>query len=260
MKIYSLYEFPKDESELDVIIRYVDEYQPVQLNKLMDLISETIVKANSRTNITLRTLKKIGLIEGDKLISLSSATQIYLDLNKTFQGLLLYLTYMRPELFRDCKAIYKLIKKDLLSNTDLIKVLWKMEYEDSKRTAQEKVYAIKRLISMCEKDNERNPFEEYEKYILFLSKLQDKYFLLTGDKKNEPIAIQRLKNAMVQEKITEKEFDENFTDLYSDPIYSAKTSFTTVIKEFANEKYYKILGKEFYYFKLSESIIKNDEG
>ncbi|MCB2291590.1 hypothetical protein LGK97_17895 [Clostridium sp. CS001] len=256
MKMYSLYEFPKDEQELNTIIQYVDKYQPVQYEKLLDIISETIVKANSRTNITLKTLRKIGLIEGDRLISLSPTTQIYLDLNKSLQDLILYLIYLKKDLFEACKLIFKITYNATISNTDLIRELSKIGYLDSKRTAQEKVYAIKRLISMCQKYDEHNPFHEYEEYISFLVRLQSEYFLLGEGKKNEPIPIEKLKRAMIKCDLSGTLFDENFSKLYNDPIYSMHTSFTTVINEFAREKYYKLLEKDYYYFKLSDLIVQ----
>ncbi len=253
MKIFPIYEFPKAD-ELKIIMDFIDQNQPVEYEKLFDVIGDTIIKANSRTKITLNTLKKVGFIEGNRLIALSSATQIYLDLNKSLKELLLYLIYLKKDLFNDCKTIYRLIEgsKD---NIDIIQELWNIGYTDSKRTAQEKVYAIKRLITLCQDNENHNPFKEYEDYISFLIKLQEYYFKLAKDQKNHPVTIISFKKTMLESSVSEKEFDHYFLRLYNDPIFAINTSFTTVILEFANEKYYRIGDKEFYYFKLSDNII-----
>lgn len=259
MKLYPLYEFPATIEDFENILIEIDMCQPVDYEECLSIIHKIIDKRESRTKITLKNLIKLGILQGKEKISLSWESQLYMDLKSDLRQLLLYLIYQRVELFLICYHICKVDKNLSLNKTEIIKSLECLGYDTGNiRTSKEKIYAIKRVIKSV-KINERNPFLEYKLYRDSLQYLQNVYLLATN-KTNIPIelAVLEIKYDEYIENYNYKaeDFKELIRKLYSDPIYSSYTSFTTAIRKFTDNNYLNINNNEYYYFKLNEYIFR----
>lgn len=258
MKLYSLYEFPPTKDKLDEILHLFYQLQPLSYVESFDGVRSIIAKRPSRAQITLKNLIKLGLLEGKSEISLTWESQIYLDMGKNLEDLLLYLIYKRAELFFLCERICDIDEEFLLSNPKLLVQLWDIGYETERlTTAKEKLYAIKRLILCCKIQN-GNPFRGYRQYIDFLKKIESVYLLETNNQFNVPISIMDLKKKLLKCDVDTAEFNKGFIKLYFDPIFATYTSYTSVISEFADQEYFCIDKESYYYFKLLKRFFEKD--
>ncbi|KAB2481421.1 hypothetical protein [Bacillus cereus] len=255
MKIYSLYEFPPDLASLSKLISIVDAIQPLSKDTMREIVSDIFGKRSSRTEILIKDLKKIGIIEGNDLMTLSWESQLYVDLRADLRRLLVHNVYKINELFYICKLICDIDPTLELSNQNLYKLLLlncSLDVEN-KRTVSEKLYAIKRLVRLCQNSEEVNPFKAHEVYIGFLRNLQKKYIEeAEGYAKN--VIIKNLESAMCISGYTKAEFNRFMTMLYTDPIYATYTSFSIVNKEFAEKGYITLEDKDFYYIKIKNKL------
>jgi len=258
MKLYPLYEFPPSLEDLEKLLKVIDLNTHLSIEQTRNTVSQLYGKRSSRTNIQIKDLKKLGLIEINDNVSLSWETQLYIDLDRDLRDLLIYNVYRLESLFNVCKLICDIDPTLSLTNPSLHEKLLGYGYKvENKRTSVEKLYAIKRLIKSCQIVNELNPFLGYERYMAFLSLLQETYIQSVGQyKKNAVLA--NLHSALCELGFKEKEVDEYFAKLYKDPVFAAYTSFSTVNMEFAKENYITILNDQLYYVKIIESfLIKN---
>ncbi|PEM13358.1 hypothetical protein COI51_21745 [Bacillus toyonensis] len=256
MKMYPLYEFPPSMEVLEKILIHIDYNQPISNELLKSFVSELIGKRSSRTNITIKELKKLNIIEGTSEFSLTWETQLYLDLKRPVDGLILYLVYQIPELFKVCKDICFIDPEFKLSKPKLLEKLYELGYEEGKlSTNREKLFGLIRIIKICQRDTFDNPFEQYSNYISFLKHLQKLYLILTNNQYDKNITLVELQNEMIKEKnIEKKEFEDFISQLYFDPILSSRTSFSTVNNDFASKGYVQVADKKFYYLKIKENF------
>lgn len=256
MKLYPLYEFPPSLEELEKLLKIIDLSPSLPIEKLREIVSQLYGKRASRTNIQIKDLGKLGLIELGYEVSLTWETQLYVDLNRSINRLLLHNSYKINELFHNCKLICQIDPEFSVSNQALYDKILEHGYtEENRRTASEKLYAIKRLIKSCQFENNSNPFLEYEQYIHFLTTLQSEYLLLaSGFQKN--VVISKLADALQKKGYTEEGIKRNISLLYSDPIFATYTSFSTVNLDFAKKDYYSILKEDLYYIKINKPFIK----
>ncbi|MGE7114177.1 hypothetical protein [Lysinibacillus sp. NPDC047702] len=251
MNIFPLYEFPPDTKVLEKIIFYIEQTQPISVLELKKFVGTLLGKRPSRTNITIKELSKLGIIEGGKGITLSWETQLYLDLKKPLSDLLIYLSYKKIDLFRICKDICRIDPQNTLSKPQLLLHLYELGYEEGKlSTNREKLHGITRFINICKESTENNPFEEYEHYMDYLNILETIYLSHTKNKYNVNVTLAELK-----ENIKEKNcFEYMLNKLYSDPLLSPKTSFSSVSNAFAIKGFVKLNHSNFYYLKIKESL------
>ena|GEM_PF-4416839 len=255
MKIYSLYEFSSTIEQLEALLKAVDMQQKMDYDEALDLVRRIFGKRPSRTKILLKSFIKLGLLQGKSQVILSWESQLYVDLGKDLTELLLFLTYKTSHLFSICKDICEIDPDLVLKNPELLEKLYMKGYAREKlATGREKIYAIKRLISCCRIKREKNPFKKYEEYINFLTILESQYLLMTQGIFGKPVVICDLMGRMKESGIERAVFDHNIFRLHYDPIIASSTSFSSVIKDFANAGYYKINQSSYYYLKLSESL------
>lgn len=256
--MYPLYEFPPTIYHLEEIVTSIDLVQPLSIEETRNLVSRIVGKRPSRTNITVKELKKLKIIEEhERCISLSWETQLYVDMERDLTDLLLYLVYRIPELFNLCNLICKIDPNFELSKPELLLNLFNYGYEEEKvTTAREKLFGIVRLVEVCKKEEVTNPFSRYKEYIEFLYKIDRAYLDLTAGLYNKNLEIVKLKRKILEDNsLSEEIFDDFFIMLYRDPIFSSNTSFTTVIKDFATEGYYLLNNVDYYYLKLKKSFV-----
>lgn len=257
MKIFPIYEFLSSTEELKRLLTEIDKKQPVSYEDCLYIINKIIGKRKSRTKITLSNLRKLEfLIKEMNDIKLSWESQMYIDMNRELQNLILYFIYKKKELFDLCKLIYCKNSALDISNSNLVRYLEIRGYKTKKmRSETEKIYAIKRLISCCVTDSDRNPFIEYEEYMSFIKLLQDLY-LKMSEKTSLPVEIKGIEENFLNEYkgFGKKYFAKMLVKVYFDPIYSTYTFFSTVTKSFAIKKYFKIADKDYYYFGLIRKI------
>jgi len=260
MKLYPLYEFPPSLEDLEKLLKIIDLNSYLSIEKTRNTVSQLYGKRSSRTNIQIKDLRKLGLINVDDNVSLSWETQLYIDLNRDLRGLLVYNIFKIESLFNDCKLICDIDPTMCLSNPALYEKLLEYGYEDeNKQTAFGKLFAIKRLIKSCQNTDELNPFLGYERYMAFLSLLQETYIQFVGQYKKNAI-LADLFRALCELGFKEKEVGEYLSKLYKDPVFASYTSFSTVNIEFAKEYYLTILDDQFYYVKIKEPFLIKNEG
>ncbi|MEX3748288.1 MULTISPECIES: hypothetical protein [Lysinibacillus] len=256
MNIYPLYEFPPNVEVLEGILHYIDYEQPVISEKLKDFVGELLGKRPSRTNITIKELKKIGIIEGDKEFSLTWETQLYLDLRRPIPNLIIHLIHKIPELFKICKDICDLDPENNLSKPKVLKNLYEIGYQEGKlSTNREKLHGLMRVIQICRNSQCSNPFKEYEYFIEWLENIEGNYLLFTNNRYDENIALTDLKCKMDEQDIQKtNDFEIMLNKLYSDPVFSSFTSFSSVSNNFAKKGYIEFEGNKFYYLKLKRNL------
>ncbi|MCK0473757.1 hypothetical protein [Halalkalibacter sp. APA_J-10(15)] len=254
MKLYPIYEFPPSLEELEELIRFIDLSPSLSLEKLRDIASQLYGKRMSRTNILIKDLAKLGLIEGRSVVTLTWEAQLYVDLNRKLDKLLVHNVYKINDLFESCKLICKIDPKITMTNPSLYKEVLKHGYsEENIRTVTEKLYAIKRLIKASQREGVFNPFLEYEQYIDFLSLLKKEYLILVGGY-GKNASITSLFEALQKYGYEREDFKRNLDLLYSDPIFATYTSFSTVNIDFAKKDYFLIKDDTFYYIKIKKSF------
>lgn len=258
MKLYSIYEFPPSLEELEELIKLIDLSSSLPLEKLRVITSQLYGKRMSRTNILIKELVKLGLIEGRSVVNLTWEAQLYVDLNRKLDKLLLHNVYKINDLFESCKLICKIDPKLKMTTSSLYKEILKYGYvEENIRTVTEKLYAIKRLIKAVQRESVFNPFLEYEEYIEFLSVFNNEYLIHVGEYgKNASITI--LYEALKNYGYEKEKFKRNLELLYSDPIFATYTSFSTVNVDFAKNDYFQIKDESFYYIKIKKSFLKKE--
>lgn len=264
MKMYPLYEFPQSLIQLTQLLRLIEKLQPVSKVEAVSLVERLYGKRNSRSEITIRNLRDLGILSGYKNIILSSETQLYLDMNKNLNQLLLFSIYKKNELFQLCNDLYTIKNFMELDNPVLLEALYSMGYVREKlATGREKIYAIKRLVSCCSSDNNfqnNNPFEAYRHYRSFVSAIQDSYYEISHGNIGEAIPITSLRNYMIKNYSTSNDQFQKFIEtLYSDILLSRNVSFTTANIEFAGLGYHEINGINYYFIKLLSPITDEED-
>lgn len=256
MKLYPLYEFPPNLAELDNLLRIIDLSQPLSKESMENLVGELFGKRTSRTEILIRTLRKLDLVILEEEYSLSWGTQLYLDMKRNIQGLLLHHVYKQIDLFRDCKNICQIDPGLNLSNLALYEKMLDCNYEkENKRTVSEKLYAIKRLIKSCQTEHESNPFIEHEKYIKFIYILEESYLSIVGVYGRNMI-IKELEKILVSKGYSKLTFSKYLKQLFKDPILATSTSFSTVSEDFAVGEYISINNDDYYFVKINKNFFE----
>lgn len=260
MKLYPLYEFPPSLKELEKLLKIIDLSPSIPIEKLREIVSQLYGKRASRTNIQIKDLSKLGLIEIGHEVSLTWETQLYVDLNREINRLLLHNSFQIGDLFNNCKLICHIDPNLSMSNQALYNKILEYGYtEENRRTVSEKLYAIKRFIKACQIGNDLNPFLGYEQYIHFLTILQSEYLLLVGGFEKNAV-ISRLVDALKKSRYKEEDIKKYILLLYSDPIFATYTAFSTVNIDFAKKNYYSILKEDLYYIKINRPFIDNNGG
>lgn len=261
--MYPLYEFPQSLTQLTQLLHLIEKVQPINKIEAVSLVEKLYGKRNSRSEITIRNLRDLGVLSGYKNIMLSSETQLYLDMNKNLSQLLLFFIYKKNDLFRLCNDLYTIKDFMELDNPELLNALYSIGYQREKlATGREKIYAIKRLVSCCIDINFQglNPFESYLLYREFIKALQESYFDLSHGNFGEAIAITSMRDYMIkkQQCSSTEQFQKFIQSLYSDIILSRNVSFTTANVEFAGLGYHEINGTNYYFIKLLSHITEED--
>ncbi|WP_230504561.1 hypothetical protein [Sutcliffiella rhizosphaerae] len=256
MKIYPLYEFPPSMEVLEKILIHVDYNQPILDEALKSFVGELLGKRPSRTNITIKELKKLNIIEGTSEFSLTWESQLYIDLKRSVDGLILHSVYKIPDLFDICKNICFIDPELKLLKPELLEELYELGYQEGKiSTNREKLFGLTRMIKICQNNMFKNPFEKYGNYMDFLKKMQKVYLELTNNQYDKNITLVELQNEIMKQENIEKGISESFIkQLYFDPILSSYISFSTVNNDFASKGYIWIGENKFYYLKLKRNF------
>ncbi|MNO34835.1 hypothetical protein D3C76_248790 [compost metagenome] len=260
--MYPLYEFPQNLTHLTQLLHLIEKVQPINKLEAISLVEKLYGKRSSRSEITIRNLRDLGILSGYKNIMLSSETQLYLDMNKSLNHLLLFFVYRKVELFQLCSDLHAIRNFMELDNPELLEKLYSMGYSrDKLSTGREKIYAIKRLVHCCSENNfqDVNPFESYRHYRNFVKVLQECYFDLSLGNFGEAVPITLLRDHMVSKKSSSNaQFHQYLQLLYSDILLSRNVSFTTANIEFAGLGYYEINGTNYYFIKVLSYITERD--
>ncbi|MGG1519951.1 hypothetical protein ABE504_31485 [Paenibacillus oryzisoli] len=263
MKIYPLYEFPPNLEQLAQLLSEIEKVQPISKSDAAALVQKLYGKRKSRSEITIRNLRDLGVLSGMNNIMLSSETQLYMDMDKDLAQLLLYYIYKQPSLFQLCNDLFSIDNFMEIDNPVLLSIIYSMGYKSEKlATGREKIYAIKRLISCCISDSTlilENPFYNYKNYYEFIKVLQESYFHTSHERIGEPIPIVLLRDYVIKEhNYSIEQFQKYLNSLYTDILLSRNISFTTANVEFAGMGYYVINNKNYYFMKLLNYIIEED--
>jgi len=261
VRIYPLYEFPKNIYQFKQLLLELDKYQPIDKEDAIALVEKLFGKRTSRSEITIRNLRDLGVLSGRDRLMLSPETQLYLDMDKNLSNLLMFYVYKQPALFQLCIDLIKIDGIMEMNNPLVLSQLYQMGYKEERLgTGREKIYGIKRLVNCClEENKEENPFLFYEKYQNFLEKLQETYFELTKGKMGDAIPIVQLNDSLVENyNFSISSIQHFFEYLYNDILHSRNIAFTTVNLEYAGLGYFAINQKNYYFIKLLSRILNED--
>ncbi|MFC9706639.1 hypothetical protein ACFTRD_00605 [Paenibacillus sp. NPDC056933] len=261
MKLYPLYEFPPDEASLLKILFEFDNSQPVSRSEAVEIVQQVYGKRQSRSKIIVRNFQDLGLLSlSNQKINLSQETQLYLDMSKKVSDLLLNLTFRNIDLFKVCFDICEIPNYNDLSNPKIIDFLvYNMGYHREKlTTAKEKMFALRRLINICNPSDEQNEFKTYQSFIKFLGILENEYLGITGQYYGEAIPLNLLKENIINNTpYSSSQINIYIEKLYLDILLSRNVSFTNANVEFAKMGYFEISKKNYYFIKIFDSLYQS---